>query len=692
MEQLLARIAAPDADPTRLLALLVDEIRPADPEDFATARRNLQALCYILSTQRELRVALREALGTLFRTYRHGELYTATGILPNSGFVSEAFRRLGHTLLPEVLDPGLLRTVLRQTFDRPGDRHWVIGVGEDVWRQLIEALRFDEAPASESFPQALSELLRSLRVLSYGIAACGLEPELLRLEPSLETYESPFVAQNREMNAYLDAYPEHWDRRVEAACDDRHLRVFFAQCQEVIERVRRHAARDGTSIRLTYHLQRLRQLLQRCERLLDILAALHTDPQGNSAYAPIVALFCQLVRDECLRNNLLRHWRQNTELIALRVTDNASHHGEHYITETRLDYWAMGRSAMIGGLVIACMACLKILLAKVQMPPLTGAIAFCLNYGLGFCLIHIVHGTVATKQPAMTANAIAASISEAGGKLGDLEALTDLIARTCRSQIVAILGNVCIAVPLAALIAFAIFGISGEHFTTVDKAELLLDEQSLIASGAVFYAAIAGVCLFIAGLISGYYDNYAAYHRIPERLLQLVWPKRLLGEARMRHVAVYVGDNLGALAGNLLFGFLLGGTTLFGLLVGLPIDIRHVAFSSAFIGIALVGLDFAPDPWLFAWAVLGVAAIGFTNLTVSFALALHVALRSRRVTDAQWRKLLRAIVVHLRRQPRDFFLPPRPEPADGCAPIAGDRLPPNADGFASPPKSPVGNK
>jgi site-specific recombinase len=48
----------------------------------------------------------------------------------------------------------------------------------------------------------------------------------------------------------------------------------------------------------------------------------------------------------------------------LRVTDNASHHGEHYITESAQEYWSMARSAMIGGVVIAGMACLKILLAK----------------------------------------------------------------------------------------------------------------------------------------------------------------------------------------------------------------------------------------------------------------------------------------------------------------------------------------
>ena len=282
MEQLLSRFAVPGTDPAQLLVQLVDEIRPVDVEDLATARRNLQALCYILSSQQELRCALREAIWTLLQTYRHSELYTATGIQPNTGFVSEAFRRLGHTLLPEVLDSGLLRSVLRQTFHRPGDRHWVIGVGEDVWQQLIVAIRFDEAPTSDTFPQGLSELLRSLRVLSYWIAACGMEPELLRLEPSLETYESPFVAQNCERTAYIEAYPEHWGRPGEVANDERHLHVLFGQCQQVIERVRRNAAKNGTSIRLTYHLQRLRQFMQRCERMLDILDELQNDTRGTT--------------------------------------------------------------------------------------------------------------------------------------------------------------------------------------------------------------------------------------------------------------------------------------------------------------------------------------------------------------------------------------------------------------------------
>ena len=671
MEQLLARFASLDADPksdpTALLAELVDEIRPRRADDFESARRTLQALCYILNTHPELCAGLRQTLSTLNQTYRHSELYTSTGILPNTGFVAETFRRIGHTFLPEVLDPDLLRTVLRKVFHKPSDRHWVIGVGEDAWQQLLEALRFDETPTDPALPRAISEILRSLRVISYWIAAFGMEPELLRLEPALEAYESPFVTQNNELIAYIDAYPDAWRKPEAQVIDEKHLRVLHDQCREVIERVRKRAARDGTSIRLTYHLQRLQQLIRRSEQLLDILADLQDDPDGAAAYPAIVRLFSHLVRDECQRNNLQKHWRQNVELIALRVTDNASQHGEHYITETRREYWSMARSAMIGGVIIACMACFKILLGKADMPPLTGAITFCLNYGLGFCLIHILHGTVATKQPAMTANAIAASVGEAGGKLRNIDNLTHLIARTVRSQIIAILGNIGIAIPLAGLIAFSIFSIGGEHFVSAEKAVHLVEEQSLIHSGAVFYAAIAGVCLFLAGLISGYYDNYAAYNRVPERILQLAWPKRLFGERRMRRVSTYIGNNLGSLAGNLFFGFLLGGTTIFGVLFGLPIDIRHVAFSSAFLGIAFVGLDFAPDLWLFVWAALGVAAIGFVNLTVSFALALNVALRARQISEAQWRLIAGSILRHLLHHPRDFFLPPRKTKA---APIA----------------------
>jgi site-specific recombinase len=287
-----------------------------------------------------------------------------------------------------------------------------------------------------------------------------------------------------------------------------------------------------------------------------------------------------------------RHWRQNTELIALRVTDNASRHGEHYITETPLGVLADGAVGDDRRFVIAFMACLKILLAKAQMPPLTGAITFCLNYGLGFCLIHILHGTVATKQPAMTANAIAAEHQRGRRQAAQRStALATLIARTCRSQIVAILGNVGVAIPWPRCSPWPSSPSAASTSRARRKSQHLLSEQSLIHGGAVFYAAIAGVCLFISGLISGYYDNYAAYNRIPERIVQLAGHDGCSAKRACSASPPTSATTSGPSPATCSSAFCSAARRCSGLLVGLPLDIRHVAFSSAFVGIAFVDLE-----------------------------------------------------------------------------------------------------
>ncbi|MDR1163320.1 MAG: site-specific recombinase [Candidatus Accumulibacter sp.] len=658
MESLLARFTEADADTGKLLVALVTAVRPDAPGDVETARRNLKRIGLILEEHPQMRAGLREAVSSILRIRRHSGLYTTSGISPNTGFFSEFFRRLGHKFLPDVLDAGYLQSFLRCAFCRSTDGVWVVGVGEDAWLDLIEALRFgeDEAEgAGTEFPHAVSEILRSLRIVSHWIAASGLEPELLRLDPDLDAYESPFSAQCGELDDYVEATLASWRNSEVPGIDDKHLRVLFAQCFDVIERLHNRAARYGTSIRLTYILQRLDQLIDRMEKLLDVVEELRIEPDGRSARRPIVRLFASLVRDECRRDDLAPHWRRNTELIALRITENASSRGEHYIAENRKEYFGMARSALIGGAVIAFMATLKLLLGKTGMPPLMMTFAYCLNYGLGFCLIHVIHGSVATKQPAMTANAIAAGVEQVDGKLHHLDNLALLIARTFRTQTIAILGNVCLALPLAAFLAWGFSFLSGSPLVTAEKAAQLLESQTLTRSGALLYAAIAGVCLFLAGLINAYFDNYATYNRVAERILQLEWLRRAWGGYRAQRIAVYVGENLGALSGNFLFGFLLGGTSFVGALTALPIDIRHVTFSSAYVGFAAIGLDLGGRAAV--CALLDVAVIGFVNLAVSFALAFHIALRARRIDDVPWRQIACACLRLLRDRPGEFLFP-----------------------------------
>jgi site-specific recombinase len=107
----------------------------------------------------------------------------------------------------------------------------------------------------------------------------------------------------------------------------------------------------------------------------------------------------------------VRHLLSSTsELIALQVTENASKTGEHYVSTDKAGFWGMYKAAAGAGAIIATMATLKILTARLVLAPFGHAFLYSMNYALGFMLIHVLHFTVATKQPAMTAAALAATV------------------------------------------------------------------------------------------------------------------------------------------------------------------------------------------------------------------------------------------------------------------------------------------
>lgn len=163
----------------------------------------------------------------------------------------------------------------------------------------------------------------------------------------------------------------------------------------------------------------------------------------------------------------------------------------------------------------------------------------------------------------------------------------------------------------------------------------------------------------MAGLISGYYDNKALYTQMAQRVSQLRRLRSLLGDARLARLALYIENNLGGLMGNFYFGILLGTLGTLGYLLGLPLDIRHVTFSAANFATAFVALDHTISWELAATSIVGFLAIGSVNLTVSFALALWVALRARKVHFKQGFELFKTMGRRIAAAPIDFLIGPK---------------------------------
>lgn len=669
-----------------LIADLITQIRPPKPHQTDAAVKAIHALCYLLNNDPEKARVLREAILVLLSEHKPLSLFLLARHSVFTGFFTELRRRITHKFLPEAIDSTYLIDLFALFFTKESDEVWVSAVPDSVWEELIVAIRFENAPIELTEP-CRQNLLAATQVLSYRIAALGLEPELLRNHPELEQHTSPFITQQVELAEFLASPDSGTDdfNSMSNDADIKHILVMLNQCSAIITKIRRNSLQTGTSIHLTYLLQRMAQQIARLEKLLQILECIGKtgDSQDaaesedgseynnvnnienaellteKSANPEVVKLFKELVYSECHKNDVSEHWQENIEVMALRVTENASRTGEHYITENRTEYFALMRSAMGAGVIVGFMALIKLIVAKQHFAPLTEAILFSLNYGLGFILIHILHFTVATKQPAMTAAAIAASIDATDSKSKEMDNLIAMIANTTRSQIIAIFGNVVLAIPVAMLISWSIFYFTGQHAVSPEKAHQLLANIDPIHTGSLFYAAIAGVCLFLAGLIAGYHDNLAVYNNIPQRLRALKWLQKLLGVSRLDRVAHYVENNMGALAGNFYFGCLLGGATLIGILFGLPFDIRHISLSSAAVGFAAIGLNFMLSWEAVAYVALSLILIGFVNLTVSFSLALYVAMKSRKVRFKQWRLLVRNLASRLNQHPGEFIMPPK---------------------------------
>src|SRR5471032_1725575 len=675
MLEILERIDADSSD-IGLMVELFNTLRRQRASDGARATANVRTLCQLLKGNPAHALALRRYACKLLSSRRHASLYTEIGVLSNDGFFTELKRRIAYRILPPALGEIYLSDALDQVVYQRTDHIWIAAVPAADWLALVDVVGLHDA--ADAGPNLmLPGLLESIRTLSYRVSAIGLEPKLTNFHTEIETYESPFMVQNYEVNAYLDSYQRMLAGDQVALEDARHLLVMLDQCDVVVAKIRKKALSQGTSIALTYLLVTLTQSIDRLRKLLflvdvsgelqatppadiNLLAATHAPHQQEGPPSPrrgaAVSMALELIEAHNNKYMVRDLMRDNIDLLARNVTENASHTGEHYVADSRKELGSMFVSSAGAGLVIGFMALFKILMSYLRAAPLVEAFLFSMNYSLGFMFIHLLHFTVATKQPAMTASRIAAGLHSKDGRHIDLDSMAELIAKVFRTQIVAVLGNLFTAIPTAYVIALGYKAITGQHLVTPDKAMHLLHDIDPIGSPALFYAAIAGVCLFLAGLISGYYDNQALYTRWSQRIAQLRGLGRLIGQPRLQRLGLYMENNLGGLMGNFYFGILLGCMGTLGYLLGLPLDIRHVTFSSANFATALVGLDHHMSWQLALRSIAGFLAIGAVNLLVSFGLALWVALRSRQVRFAHGLRLLKVLGRRFVAAPIDFFI------------------------------------
>ena len=585
------------------------------------------------SRLRRLHTALadRGLLDSLAEEWRHASairLLAETGLPDRTSFLGEGLLRVVDRVIPRLDPEGDLYALLDRLDLDEADAAWIESLPEDLktaWGSLLD-------PPPDIWTHAA-------RLLAHRAAAVGLSRDLLSLDPEGSDADSPFFNLTR-------AVRERGERPLdpETGLAWEHCRT---ECARALGQAHDRLDARGVSTDLVFRLDVLEAQLERIAQLLRFVS-------GNGDGAAFAA---QLVRGSASQHGLMQLLSTTVKRLARKVVEHTGDTGEHYIARDRAEWWTMAWSAAGGGALTAVTALFKYGLLALPLAPLLLGLSQTLNYTLSFCLMQLLGFSLASKQPAMTASALAKALESEDGQAREIE----LVAAITRTQVIATLGNVCAALPAALLISGLWIWATGRGPFGPETALHNLHGCDPFHGWTLVFAAVTGVLLWLSSLVSGWATNWSAYRRLPEALAQSHRIQGLLGKRRAMALGRFVHRHVAGFVGYLALGFLLVFVPIAFAFAGIHLEVRHVTLQAASLALAAGSLwTQGPMPWgELLWGLVGIALIGALNFAVSFTLALWTALRARDLSGLNRRRLWWGILKAFNRQPGRFLLPPK---------------------------------
>ncbi len=275
-----------------------------------------------------------------------------------------------------------------------------------------------------------------------------------RAEPAAEERGGsnyPFIEQNKKVQSFIHLVKagNSPDSYLQSSAQDAVAQL--DACEQVIAGIRGNTGKFGTSLGQAYLLLRTSQQIVRMRIIIRFLTP-GGIPQETLQHS--VTLFEDVIESINKRYSISDLYRKNSGMLAYQIAEHKSASGEHYITTTRSEYTAFFYSAAAGGVIIAVAALIKALLHKIHMALFWQYFCYGLNYAIAFVALFITGASLATKQPTMTASALASSLDiRKGGVSFQNLALT--FGKVWRSQFASFAGNLIVVFPLSYLLAFA---------------------------------------------------------------------------------------------------------------------------------------------------------------------------------------------------------------------------------------------
>lgn len=654
-QTLLAAIDA-DAPLAQRHLWLMDTLRwvRGDAADVIGAVARMRALLDALDADPALRQRWRDWWNTFHETVDITPLLADHGFAPRTAFLSEFGHRMRRKLLPGTPETTDLAELFNLLLPTAFDVQWIKAL-DTATLQRMQATLLDENDGE----RWSAELMDALTYCVSQVSATGFASEVrVRMSPQAQR-DRAFHALPAALESLRQAVQQHGPRSPQALQAAGALSELLDACRHAAYTVYAHLEDHGVSVGIVFRLRQLRERIVRIKVLLDCLQS----EQPGRANAALLADLVQVGLDSRSIRALIA---ASSHLTAAKVAERSAESGEHYITRNRAEYSDMLGKAAGGGAVLGLTTWIKFSLYGLTLSAFWAGFAAGLNYAVSFVLIMLLHFTVATKQPAVTAPAMVAKLRDIKAT-GAVRRFVDEVANLFRSQVAAILGNIGLVIPVVLLISAVLQFTTGNAMIDTAKAEHTLHDLHILGPTLLF-AAFTGVLLFASSIIAGWMENWFVLHKLDSAMAHNPRFTDVLGRERAGRWAGFMRRNISGLTANISLGFMLGLTPAFAQFFGLGLDVRHVTLSAGQVSAAgfALGLDVLSQPAFWS-AVAAVVLVGPINLTVSFYLAFQLALRSQNISQVNRRLIRAALWRRLRVAPMSFLVPPANPPEDDDA-------------------------
>ena len=338
-----------------ILVQLVNVIRPKSPKKIL--KFSISPLIDFFLNHPEERENFMMYLKMVLANKNFDAILTDAGILQDIDFFYEVKKRLFAKILPYQAPKNTLQYVLNQIFYADSDPVWINKIPKVELETLFDLFQFETIYESVDASSPMYEVMQAINLLAQRTSGKALETDVMKMVPEYSGLESPFAAFEKELYAI-----EHTIRSKESEfyttsldINFKQLLILYGQCNDFVEKAFQNSSKFGISLRVNQNLLSIKQHLYRIGVLLPLLVIDKPEEKKSKS----IELAIKLVKYNCLKTNVRKLFAESTQLLSYEITQHTAKTGEHYITESKTEYFKMLYAAIGGGLIVGILCIIK---------------------------------------------------------------------------------------------------------------------------------------------------------------------------------------------------------------------------------------------------------------------------------------------------------------------------------------------